>query len=182
MTPRIELDVGEIRALLAELGRRLEKRGVLGRIYIAGGAAIALELGSRRTTADIDAIFHPVTTVREQAEAIGRERGLPERWLNDSVGALLPGDDTEAVLLEIPGLSIALASPRHLLAMKMAAFRPRDVADLELLFRELSISSPEEAADIATEVYGPDTVVLPDRDELILSAQAVINHMGRAEK
>lgn len=63
--------------------------------------------------------------------------------------------------------------------MKMAAFRPTDVPDLELLFRELKISTADQAANIALAVYGEGSVVFPDRDELILSAQAVLNRLQR---
>ncbi|MPZ53645.1 MAG: hypothetical protein GEU79_13095 [Acidimicrobiia bacterium] len=174
---RLELGVDEIRALLTELGERLQAQGVAASIYVAGGAAIALEFDQRRVTEDIDAVFHPITTVREQATALAEEHGLSHRWLNDSIRAILPRGDDGAVVLDNPGLAVSLASPEHLVAMKMAAFRPRDIPDLELLFRELGISSPEAAAEIALAVYGEGSVVLPERDELILSARAVLNRM-----
>jgi hypothetical protein len=177
--PRRELGVDEIRTLLAELGRRLDEQGVRATIYIVGGAAIALSTDTRRVTVDIDAIFHPETTVSDVVATMAREKGLRPDWLNQSARAFVPGGDDDAVKLEIPGLSVALASPQHLLAMKMAAFRPTDVPDLELLFRELGIAAAEQAADIAQAVYGDESAVLPDRDELILSAQAVLNRMHR---
>jgi hypothetical protein len=62
--------------------------------------------------------------------------------------------------------------------MKMASFRPgKDQNDLELLFEQLHIQTPEQAADIALSVYGPVTVVLPDRPELLLSARSVLERM-----
>lgn len=174
---RRELNADDIRTLLAELGSRLHERGVDATIYIVGGAAMALEFDSRRVTTDIDAVFHPPTTVREQAEAMALEHGLPPDWLSDAVRAFVPGDDAGAIALSVPGLSVALASAEHLLAMKMAAFRPTDIADLEVLFRELEVSRAEQAADIALTVYGEHSVVLPGRDELILTAQAVIERL-----
>jgi hypothetical protein len=45
------------------------------------------------------------------------DHGLPPDWLNDSVRGFVPGDDAEAVRYTVPGLAVALASPRHLLAM-----------------------------------------------------------------
>lgn len=177
MTPRHELGVDEIRALLTELGRRLDEQDVRATVYIVGGAAIALSTDTRRVTVDIDAVFHPETTVADVVATMAREKGLRPDWLNQSARAFVPGGDDEAVPLDIPGLAIALASPQHLLAMKMAAFRPTDVPDLELLFRQLSITTADEAADIAQAVYGEESVVLPRRDELVLSAQAVLNRM-----
>lgn len=177
--PRRELGVDEIRELLAELGRRLHDRGVEATIYIVGGAAIALEMDARRVTVDVDAVFRPETTVAETAAAIAAERGLRPDWLNQSARAYIPGGDAGAVLLDIPGLSVALASPEHLLAMKMAAFRPTDVPDLELLFGELKITTADQAADIALSVYGEESVVLPGRDELLLTGQAILNRLRR---
>lgn len=93
--------------------------------------------------------------------------------------------DDDAVPLEIDGIAVTTASPEHLLAMKMASFRPgRDQTDLELLFDHLGITDPARAADIAVAVYGEYGVALPGRDELVLSAQAVLDRRratGRAE-
>ncbi len=180
MTVRRELSSDDIRLLLEELGARLDRQGVTATLYLVGGAAIALEFDTRRVTADVDGIFDPATTVREQAAAMAAERGLAPDWLNDSVRGFVPGDDHEAVRYSVPGLAVALASPRHLLAMKMAAFRPTDIADLVVLFGALGIDSAAEAADIALEVYGEQSVVLPARDELILSAEVVLDRRRAA--
>lgn len=174
--PRRELTADELRDLLTELGRRLHAKGVEATLYIVGGAAIALEMDARRVTADVDAVFHPETTVREEAQLLADERGLPRDWLNNSVAAFVPGDDTAAVSLDIAGISVATASPQHLLAMKMASYRPgKDQADLELLFDRLAITEPEQAAEMALDVYGEYSVVLPQRDELVLSARAILD-------
>lgn len=176
---RQELSAGEIEALLTELGARLRAQGVEATLYVVGGAAMALQFDIRRVTADVDAVFHPKVTVADEASAMAAEHGLPPDWLNDSVRAFLPGDDADAVPLVVPGLAVALASPKHLLAMKMAAFRPTDISDLAVLFRQLRVTTPEQAADIALAVYGEDSVVLPQRDELVLSARAVLDRISR---
>jgi hypothetical protein len=175
-----ELDRAEITELLTELGRRLHAAGVEATLYVVGGAAIAIQFDRRRVTQDIDAIFHPTTTVREVAERLAVERGLPKRWLNDSAAAFVPApsEDVDAIPFEAPGIAISIASPRHLLAMKMAAFRPTDRPDLERLFATLEITTPEAAADIATEVYG-DHHALPPREELLLIAEATLARMRR---
>jgi Nucleotidyltransferase of unknown function (DUF6036) len=175
--PRRELSAAEIRDLLTELGRRLADSGVQGRLYLVGGAAVALSFDVRRVTVDIDAVFHPETTIREVAQTMAEERGLPPDWLNDTARAFVPGGDPGMVEMESPGLVVAVAAPEHLLAMKLAAFRPTDLPDLELLFTELGITTPEQAADIALDVYGEDTVVLPGRDELILEARAILERL-----
>jgi hypothetical protein len=176
--PRRELGVGDIRGLLDELGRRLAAAGVEATVYIVGGAAIALEMDARRVTTDIDALFHPEVTIRAQAEAMAAEHGLPPDWLNTAARAFVPGGDTGAVPYEVPGLVVTLASPEHLLAMKMIAFRPTDVPDLEMLFRELGLTTAEAAADLACSVYGEGSPMLPDRDELLLSASVVVERLA----
>ena len=71
---------------------------------------------------------------------------------------------------------MTLGSPEHLLAMKMASYRPgKDQADLELLFARLGITTAGQAADMALGIYGEYSVVLPGRDELLLSAQAILD-------
>lgn len=178
MSARVELDRSQITELLEELGRRLLARDLTGAIYIAGGAAIALEFDERRVTVDIDAVFGPAETIREEAESMADQHGLPSTWLSDRVRVFMPpGDDDQARVFAVPGLSVSVASPRYLLAMKMAAARPQDLHDLILIFRELGITQPEEAADIAREVHGPESVLLASRDELILYARAVLNRM-----
>lgn len=172
-----ELTVDDIRSLLTELGRRLQAAGVEATMYVVGGAAIAIELDVRRVTRDVDAIFHPTTSVRTEAEAMAAAHGLPPTWLNSSVRPWVPGGDDEAVPFSVPGLSVALASPRHLLAMKMAAFRPSDKSDLVLLFQALGVTTADEAADLSIEVYGEDSVALPSRDELLLDAEAILARM-----
>ena len=178
MSPSVELTHDEMRALLTELGARLHAAGVEATLYIVGGAAIAFELDVRRVTADIDAVFHPETTVRAEVAAMANEKGLPHGWLNDNARAFVPGGDDDAVPFTVPGMSVALASPRHLLAMKMAAARPgQDLDDLALLFDTLGLTTPEAAADVALAVYGEGSVVLPERDELVLTARAVFDRL-----
>lgn len=178
MRAEVEFDRDDIRELLEELGRRLLARDVTGTIYVAGGAAVALEFSQRRVTRDIHALFAPAETVREEADAMARERGMPPAWLSDRVrGFMPPGDDSQAKTFSVPGMSVSVASPRYLLAMKMTAGRPQDLHDLILIFRELGITRAEQAADIAEKVHGPESVLLPPRDELILYAQGVLNRM-----
>lgn len=177
--PRHELSADEIVDLLTTLGARLQARGVHASLYVVGGAAIALALDTRRVTADVDAVFAPVDVVEEEAAAIAEAAGLPAGWLSRAAAAFVPGADAGATLLDVPGLAVSLASPEHLLAMKMAAYRPgKDQTDLELLFAALGISTPDQAAHLAEQVYGSYTEPLPSHDELVLSARAILERMA----
>jgi hypothetical protein len=54
-----------------------------------------------------------------------------------------------------PGISVSVASPRHLLAMKVRAARgERDLEDIALLCQALGITSASEAIRVADEVWG----------------------------
>ena len=153
-----ELDRDAIISLLSELGGRLHAKGVDARFYVVGGAAMLLAYGRETMTRDIDAIFEPKTVVYEEARLMAYERkGLGEDWLNDGVKGFVRGPDpgVPEVVLAAPGVSVEVASPKRLLAMKVAAARVgRDIEDILLLAREVGVSSIDEVLDIALAEYG----------------------------
>ncbi len=164
-------DRDDLLALLAELGRELAGRGLHADLYVVGGAAIALTLDARRATRDVDAVLRSGSAdLRVAAAEVARRHGLSRGWLDSAVAAFTPGaDDPDAVGLELPGLTVALASPEHLLAMKMVAARPgRDIDDLVLLFAHLGLTQPAQALAIVQRLYGDDDVVMSDPPESYL--------------
>jgi len=106
------LDRAAIEAALRLLGERLARRGVVGDLYVFGGAAMALAYDARRSTRDIDALFVPHGVVLEEARAVAEELGLPHWWLNEQASAYVAsGGDPEAPLVfDHPGLRVS--SPR----------------------------------------------------------------------
>jgi hypothetical protein len=48
------MDRDDILAALTDVGRRLQAHGILGDLYLVGGAALALAYDARRTTRDVD--------------------------------------------------------------------------------------------------------------------------------
>ena len=146
----------EILDLLQMLSDRLEAVGIKGEMYVVGGAAIALAFDERRSTRDVDAVFEPKREIYEAAAGIANERGLEAGWLNDAVKGFLRGPDDEATqILDLPGLSVATASPRIILAMKVLAHRAgEDDADVRLLAGQLGLTTAAEVLRIATDVYG----------------------------
>jgi len=81
--PRQHLSRDDITAALTALGRRLSADGIDGRIYVVGGAAVALAYNSRGSTRDIDAVFEPKMRILEAAALVAVELGLPADWIND---------------------------------------------------------------------------------------------------
>ncbi|MGD8166681.1 DUF6036 family nucleotidyltransferase [Herbiconiux sp. P16] len=167
----------ELRELLDELGDRIQRRGESVDAYIIGGTAMAIGLGSRRATEDIDGLFRPFEVVKEEASAMAGEHGLPDGWINQSAFSFISfeSEDTDARVIEIGGMHVRLASPPFLLAMKMAAGRLKDHDDIVTLIRHLGITRPEEIADLTFEVFGEDGVTLTDsRESVLLQAEEMI--------
>ncbi len=149
------MDRNEIVQAFIALSRRLQVRGVVGEVYIVGGAAIALAFDERRTTRDIDAVFEPKNAVYEAAAEVAEELSLPVGWLNDAVKGFLVEDPDPRQVLELPGLRCSIGSPRILLAMKVLAHRVgEDEDDVRLLARELGLQTARDVLDVAEEVYG----------------------------
>jgi hypothetical protein len=150
------MDRAEIVDLLTLLGARLHADGFVGEMYVLGGAAIALAYDERLSTRDIDAVFEPKSRIYAEAARIAEERGLPSGWLNDAVKGFAAGDDPDAApALDMPGLRVATASPRILLAMKVLAHRAgEDENDVRLLADTLGLRSAADVLSVASDVYG----------------------------
>ena len=157
-----------IEDLLHMLATALEERGVHGDLFVVGGAAMALAYSRRRATRDLDAIFEPKAIVYEAARAVAAAEGLPDDWINDAVKGFLPGQDPHAsVLFEREGLTVRVASPRYLFAMKAAAARvDRDADDLRVLYELCGYASVHDALDDVSSVYPPD--LLPPKTRFLL--------------
>jgi hypothetical protein len=154
------VEQAEIESLLVELADELEQEGVRGELLLVGGAAMALAYSTRRSTADLDAVFEPKLVIYEVASRMAERRGLDPGWLNDAVKAFLPGPDPNAtVFFDRPGLVVRIASPRYLLAMKLLASRvERDEDDIRVLLRLSNITDPGEALQLVADLY-PDSAI-----------------------
>lgn len=158
----------ELTGLLEEIAAELESRGVRGDLFIVGGAAMALAYNTRRTTRDLDAVFEPKSVVQDAARAVATRHDLPPDWLNDGVKGFLPDEDLNATtLFDRPGLSVRVASPRYLFAMKALAARiERDANDLLHLYRLCGFASLTEALECVAQHCPPHLV--PPKTTFIL--------------
>lgn len=129
---------------------------------------MAVAYSTRRSTRDLDAVFEPKQAVYAAARDIARAHDLSEDWLNDAVTGFLPGSDPNATtLFEQPGISVRVASPRYLFAMKAAAARiERDAEDLQALYRICGFASLDAALDCVAEYYPPH--LLSPKTDLLL--------------
>ncbi|MGH9157595.1 MAG: DUF6036 family nucleotidyltransferase [Acidimicrobiales bacterium] len=150
------MDRDQILAALTALAGRLNRAGLVGEMYVVGGAAIALAYAERRSTRDIDAVFVPKLEIYRLAQEVGAELGLPPGWLNDAVKGFLAGDDPHAApVLDIPGLRCLVASPAMLLALKVSAHRVgEDEQDVLLLAGVLGLDRADQVLAVAADIFG----------------------------
>lgn len=75
------------------------------------------------------------------------------------------------VEVHIGSHTVKVASPRALLAMKMARYARKDYADITSLIRAMGLTSAEAVADLTIAVLGEESMsVAEGRDDLLLRA------------
>jgi hypothetical protein len=153
---------------LGDLADRLAAQGIDGRIYVVGGAAMALAYQRDRVTRDVDAVFAPSGAVRAAATEVAIARRLPDDWLNDAVKGFVPGTDPERVpVFSRPGLEVGAASARVMLGMKVLAARPElDAEDIETLAGILGLRTADEILDVVSSLYPADRI--PPRSQYLV--------------
>lgn len=146
----------DIREAFDELAQRLTKRGVNARIYVAGGAAMALMHDEGRLTRDVDAsIMFGYEEVVQEVREIARERGWPTTWLNEPATMYMPPESERhgAIACERPGLSVVVASVEHMIAMKARSARRTDESDFRRLLTLEDVDSSQTVAEIVSRVF-----------------------------
>jgi hypothetical protein len=157
------LTAGDIRRLLELLSEELAAADVEGELYLVGGAVMCLAFDARPATRDVDAYFRPTREIREAAARVADRAGVPRGWLNDAVKGFLDERGDFDPFLELPNLSVFIARPEYLLAMKCASMRLaeefRDVEDVRYLLRYLNVGSVDEALAIVTRYFDEDRLL-----------------------
>jgi hypothetical protein len=184
------LDRERIVELLGLLDRRLRELGVSARVYVGGGAAVAVTVAVRRVTRDVD-VASVDAVVQAEADAIAAAEGLPAHWLNAAAAPWIPArvSRTKEPVAE-PGLLVEYAPPEHLLAMKMVALRQQDAPDIAALAAHLGLHDASQFATVLRSVYAEEGALqqvlgVPDDridDEVDASARRVAAFVTHAEK
>lgn len=168
----VDLTRDDMIAGLREVITRLNASGHTASIRIIGGAAMLLRYDvDRRITADIDASIHTEAELEPLVRSIAAERGWPDDWLNTSARGFIPiaAEPLWAPLYVDERVSMWVATPGSLLAMKLRAARPsRDADDIAVLMAILMISTIDEA-EAVFEHYFPGELP-PDRAYTLLEA------------
>ena len=130
------LSAQDLHSAFDDLGRAARDQGKVIEIAVYGGSALMLASNFRIATQDVDAVAATdQAAIDALAKAIGRARGWPDNWLNDSVRVYLsPNVDGLAQHHALfrsypdeasPGLRVFVPTPEYLLAMKLMAMRDR---------------------------------------------------------
>lgn len=150
----------ELVEALSEVGQELERRGVMARLYIVGGALMVLAHNFRDSTMDVDGDFYPRDLVIEVAREVAERRGLPADWLNAAASGFIPAFKSPdwRPLFQFGSLDILAADNRTMLAMKIRASRGRrDEPDIAFLLQACGITTVTEAFALYEE-YFPDEI------------------------
>lgn len=151
------LSAADIERLLAELNAELALTDTRGDIYLVGGAVLCLVHRTRESTRDLDAGFEPVAVLRAAAARVALRHDLPANWLNDAVKGYLSERGTYRRFLERSHLTVFVAEPEYLLAMKCLATRIgeefHDIDDIRFLLRYLNITEVGAARAVLERFY-----------------------------
>lgn len=167
-----ELDAAEIKRLLHRLDDVLSEHGHQAVLYVVGGANMALAVDNRRSTTDVDAVVKQGFDVvfNAAAEVARSEPGLAPDWLNaEFTGGTPDGglawsffdnrdEDEPSTLFAGQSLTVELASPEMMLALKTLARRDRDMDDVYELMRMTGIRTPQELGRNLVRFTGPRIV------------------------
>ncbi len=156
------LSAEQIRGLFRLLDERLASAGVLGELYVVGGAVMTLAFAARASTNDVDAVFIPKEIIRRLARQVARDAGVDEHWLNDAAKGFLGDRGAFTTWLELSHLKVFTPIPEYLLAMKCVAFRLgpefHDEDDVRYLLRYLNIERSEDALGIIERFFPRDRI------------------------
>ncbi len=131
------------------LGQELVIKRLTGAILLLGGAVMVLVVGSRPSTRDIDASFErEAPAIRAAISQIAQQEGLPPDWLNDGAKGFIYSPPPITLWKSHPGLDIYLPTLDYLLAMKIVAGRPQDIADARVLIQHMGLTDAQEVVDI----------------------------------
>jgi len=163
------LTVDDIREALQVLSDELANVGECGELIVVGGAAIALLIGDRESTKDVDSYFNKpkdAAVMRAAAKRVASVLDLPEDWLNDGAKAFMHGTEKGSCVFSAANLSVYAASIAQLLAMKFWAWRDeQDYEDAERLLAclrdEDNVASRQEVWEMIERFIPPSETAKP---------------------
>ena len=157
----------EITKYLTELNDELRLMDIKGEVSLYGGAVMCLVYDARPSTNDVDAVFRPVSEIRNAISIVAERNKLRPDWLNDGVkGFLVPHH--QRIFVDLPNLKVFVPDADYLLAMKALSARVDsfDTEDIKTLIKQLGINTPNEVF-VILEKYYPQNQIKPVTQYLI---------------
>ena len=155
MSP-ILLDPADVRRILTALVEELALQDGVGSVFVIGGAAMSLLHDERRSTTDIDGWIVSTADVASVVRRVQARWGLEDDWFSAHAQGLLPpiaGAEMFAPMHSVGGVTLYVAEPRALLAMKLFAARAKDQDDIEFLVRHCGIGDLPAAERLFEQFY-----------------------------
>jgi hypothetical protein len=157
-TPEIEQYLADLGQALAEMGQQPPLR-----LLLVGGAFMLTQLGSRRTTNDIDVVLKDANdhtasslsqTLKTGARTVATRHQIPVTWINDVIGDFLRDTSKipQGTLWRTYGpLEVYVPESAYILALKLLAGRPKDWGDIQDLCSQLHIHTRAQAQRIVDQ-------------------------------
>jgi hypothetical protein len=156
----VPLTQRDILKLFELLNAEMATAGTRAELFLVGGAVMCLAYAARPSTHDVDALFRPGKQVREAAARVAARAGMNPDWLNNGVKGYMSAQGDFAPFLEMDHLSVMVAQPEYLLAMKCLAMRIgaefHDEDDVRYLLRQLDIRRYDHAISVIEKYYPLD--------------------------
>jgi hypothetical protein len=148
--------------MLDRLDNRLRDHGLRGDLYVVDGRPVMVGVRIRIDRRAVGDVFDAKERIYDHVRvAVVRRRPISFDWL-DAYALERAGEDrTQRLLLDRPGLRIAVAAPRFVLVLKLLGEHvDRDDEDLRYLYARCGFSMAEEGLDLLARTY-PGHRVLP---------------------
>ncbi len=152
------LKAEDIILALEEVAEIMQNRGQRGRLYLVGGAAMMLAYSMDRGTLDVDTLIEEGhAAVSSAVRTVADRRGWPRTWLNEGAAVYMPQPEKRhnVTLMSHPALTVVVATPDVMLAMKAKAARFTDLPDIENLMRLHNYSTLSQVEEVVNAVF-PD--------------------------
>lgn len=161
MKENIIFDKNRLQYLLDAFLRETDAAGVVGKVYLVGGAALSLYYFDRDATRDIDAGFPQDPRIAKVILDIALRENLPLDWINSDSAMFFgfPPSKYWLSMKKIGNIELKVASPELLLAMKLKASRGRrDSQDAIELLAICKFVSVEQVIAVYEDVYAQEVM------------------------
>lgn len=161
MRENVIFDKNRLEYLLNTFLVEIDAAGVVGKVYLVGGAALSLYYFDRDSTRDIDAGFPQDPRIAKVILDIAKREKLPLDWINSNSTMFFgfPPSKYWLNVKKIGNIELKVASPELLLTMKLKASRGRrDSQDAIELLNICKFVSVEQVLEVYEEVYAQEVL------------------------